>query len=179
MPTPYQHDSSARATQPVRVDPRTTRSDAAPSLRPVRQTAPAEQPRVISLRSTEIVLPKARIVLMTMVAFALAFLIVHRFSVISDMNYQLGKLTTRYDTLRESNRMLKVDIESAISLDVVREAAATRFGMHEPGQSQLISVNVPKTGYSVVADSGYIGETENLNEDFLTRAVSFLSMLVR
>lgn len=180
MPTPYQHDSSARATrQAAGSAVRANGIAAAPKARPSTRTAVTEGARVISIRRAEWVFPKARIVMVIMAMFALCFLIVYRYSILSDMNFKLGRLTSEYDGLRETNRLLKVDIESTINLAAVREIAVSRFGMHEPGQSQIVSVNVPKTGYSVVEDSSYIEETESLNEDFLTRASSSLGQLVR
>lgn len=114
-----------------------------------------------------------------MAAFALCFLMVLRFSQISDLNYQLGELTRAHDALRETNRMLKVEIESAIVLDVVRETAMTRFGMHEPTINQIIGVSVPKTSYSVVLDKDYITKANHAGDDLLTRVGDAMGTIIR
>lgn len=104
-------------------------------------------------------IPKARLVFSIIVIVAISFLILYRFSVLADLNYQMGKLNNQYNQLREENRMLEVDIAKSINLDNIKKLAEEKFNMHKPERYQTVLVSVPKNNYSVVMDQTYINET--------------------
>jgi cell division protein FtsL len=104
-------------------------------------------------------MPKARMVFALLFITAVCFVILYRFSVITELNSTMGELTAQYNLLRDENRKLKVDIETSIDLDYVRQIAETKLNMHKPDQYQLVLVSVPKSNYSVVLNYDYIDET--------------------
>lgn len=137
----------------------------APKL-PVRTEKPAERQRTERKASVQTrsypkssSMPKTRMVFALLFVTAVCFVILYRFSVITELNSQMGKLTAQYDQLRNENRMLKVDIETSIDLDYVRHIAETKLNMHKPDKYQLVLVSVPKSNYSVVLNHEYIDET--------------------
>ncbi len=101
---------------------------------------------------------KSKLLFCLVFVVSVCFVILYRFCAISEMNTQMGKLKTKYDELRDENRMLNVAIETSIDLDRVKEIAEVNLNMHAPDQNQLVLVNVPKSDYSVVMDYNYIDE---------------------
>ncbi|MGI6622372.1 MAG: hypothetical protein GX227_09780 [Clostridiaceae bacterium] len=137
----------------------------APKL-PGRTGRPAEQQRIEKKVSKQTrsypkssSVPKTRMVFALMFVTAICFVILYRFSVITELNSRMGKLTAEYNQLRDENRMLKVDIETSIDLDHVKHIAETKLNMHKPDKYQLVLVSVPKSNYSVVLNHEYIDET--------------------
>lgn len=107
-------------------------------------------------------IPKVQMIFIVVFMVAVSFVILYRYTTISEMNYKMGMLTQEYDKLRDENRALKVDIETSINLDYVKEYAETHLKMHKPDSYQLVLVDVPKSDYSVVLDQSYIDDaTEN------------------
>ncbi len=115
-----------------------------------KQTRPA--PKFASI-------PKGKLFFAMIFITAVCFVILYRFTVITELNTQMGDLTKKYDRLRDENRMLNVDIQTSINLDYVKEIAETKLNMHKPDQYQLVLVNVPKSNYSVVLNHDYIDST--------------------
>ena len=103
-------------------------------------------------------IPKAKMIIGVFIVAAIAFVIIYRFSAIAELNYQMGMLNDQYNQIRDENRKLKVDIETSINLDRVKEIAETKLNMHKPERYQLVLVNVPKNNYGVVMDQEYINE---------------------
>lgn len=117
--------------------------------------------------------PKAKLFLAITVLVVMCFVILYRFTSLSQLNYQMGVLTNQYDQLRDQNRKLKVDIETSINLDNVK-AAAEGLGMHKPDKFQIIPVNVPKNNYSVVLNEQYIQEAQDTGGNFIDNAIAAL-----
>lgn len=133
---------------------------------PVRSGMPEEQQRIEKKVSKQArsypkssSMPKTRMVFALLFVTAVCFVILYRFSVIVELNSEMGKLTAVYNQLRDENRKLKVDIETSIDLDYVKHIAETKLDMHKPDQYQIVLVSVPKSNYSVVLNHEYIDET--------------------
>ena len=103
------------------------------------------------------------------VALALmGFVVLYRFSVLADLNSAMNRMNEEYNALRNENRLLKVEIETSIDLDKVKQVAETEMGMHKPDRFQIIPVSVPKNDYNVVLDQQYIDQaTKNNQKPFL------------
>jgi len=107
-------------------------------------------------------IPKVQMIFCIVFMVAVSFVILYRYSLISELNYRMSKLTEEYNRLRDENRALNVEIETSINLDYVKEFAETRLNMHKPDSYQIVTVSVPKSDYSVVVDQSYIDSaTEN------------------
>jgi cell division protein FtsB len=111
---------------------------------------------VVTLQTVSVAFPKKSLVFGILAAFGLCFLILARYGAMAELNLQIGRMNREYASLKETGRMLQVEIESGLALDAIRSAAREELGMHAPLMNQVISVSVPKSAYSVVADAGYV-----------------------
>jgi len=118
-----------------------------------RKQAPKAAPRL-----SQPSLPKVQMIFCVIFMVAVSFIILYRYSVISELSNRMGVLTKEYNTLRDENRMLKVEIEKSINLNYVKEIAETKLNMHKPYSYQLVLVDVPKSDYNVVVNQSYIEE---------------------
>ena len=99
-------------------------------------------------------------------AFGLCFLILTRYGAMAEINLELGRLNREYAALKETGRMLQVEIESGLQFDVIRAAAESELGMHAPAMNQVVSVQVPKSAYSVVSDDAYLSRVNDGGQSF-------------
>ena len=81
---------------------------------------------------------------------SMCFVVLYRFSILSDLNATMNRMNEEYNALRNENRLLKVEIETNIDLDRVKQVAETEMGMHKPDRYQIVPVSVPKNDYNVV-----------------------------
>ena len=136
---------------------------AAPKL-PEREEKSFENQRVqkkvaikpLPARST---IPKSKMMFCVMFMVAISFIVLYRYSVISELNFSMGNLNEEYSKLTDENRKLEVDIATSINLDRVKEIAETQLNMHKPESYQVVVVSIPKNNYSVVVDQEYINQT--------------------
>ena len=147
---------------------------AAPKLpqRPERQEA--RQPEKSRPKSSRAAVPayahvpKARLFFCVVALALMGFVVLYRFSVLADLNSAMNRTNEEYNALRNENRLLKVEIETSIDLDKVKQVAETEMGMHKPDRFQIIPVSVPKNDYNVVLDQQYIDQaTKNNQKPFL------------
>ncbi|HHY63426.1 MAG TPA: hypothetical protein GX501_00110 [Clostridiaceae bacterium] len=124
-----------------------------------QQRAAKGQPKLVRSQVRTSSMPKARMVFALLFVTAVCFVILYRFSVIAELNAKMGKLTEQYNALKNENRMLRVEIETSIDLDYVRQVAETKLNMHKPDNYQIVLVSVPKSSYNVVLNHDYIDET--------------------
>ncbi len=129
-----------------------------PEYLPREQKNQQKSGSIVVLQTVTVRFPKASLVFGVLFAFCLCFFVLYRYSTLSEMNFRLNQLNSECADIKESSRMLKVDIESSLKLDNIREIAENRYGMHDPITNQIVPVHVPKSQYSVVVDSAYIAE---------------------
>ncbi len=140
--------------------------------RPLHEQEMLEQPQqpaigskrqgaVITLQTVAVAFPRKSLIFGILMAFGLCFLILTRYGAMAELNLELGKLNREYAALKEAGRMLQVEIESGLQLDAIRAAAESELDMHAPAMNQVVSVQVPKSAYSVVSDDTYLSR---LNE---------------
>lgn len=104
---------------------------------------------------------KLKAVLTIMVCFAAFFYIMLMYAQITEVNYNLNKLNRKYAEAKNENIRLKLEIESSLDLNTVKEIAETRLSMQKPDKSQIVYVKVPKSDVTKVAmenNSGIKGE---------------------
>ncbi len=142
------------------------------------QTQKKRQGTVVALQTKTFVFPKGALVAGVLVAFSMCFLMLYRFGMIAEMNMSLGKMNREYASLKESGRMMKVEIESSLQLDGIREQAEKQFGMHEPTTNQIIPVRVPKSTYSVISDPLYIQTLKNPGRNVMSRILDVFGAVV-
>ena len=115
-----------------------------------------QQGTVVTLQTVSVEFPKKSLVFGILMAFSLCFLILVRYGAMSELNLEIGRMNREYAALKETGRMLQVEIESGLQLDAIRAAAEAQLGMHTPSMNQVVAVQVPKSAYSVVSDTEYI-----------------------
>lgn len=123
-------------------------------------TGSKKQGSVVTLQTVSVEFPKKSLVFGIMAAFCLCFLILVRYGIMAELNLEIGQMNRDYAMLKETGRMLQVEIESNLQLDVIRTMAETELGMHAPSMNQVISVQVPKSAYSVVSDAAYLSRMD-------------------
>ena len=139
---------------------------------------PSGNGSVVALQTVSIGFPKKSLILGIVTAFALCFLILFRYGMLAEMNLELGQMNRVATSLRESGRILKVEIESNLQLDEIRNVAVERFDMHEPAANQVVNVRVPKSQYSVVSDPMYIQSVSDPRRGLLTRAMDAINAVL-
>ena len=106
---------------------------------------------------------KVNLILGILVVFSLIFLIIYRYALITELNYNIDKSNKSYSEIKNENSILKVDIEKDTDLNKIKQIAEEKLGMHKPDKFQLIYVNVPKNDYSIVSlKYDYSGNNTNL-----------------
>jgi|GEM_PF-348097 len=115
--------------------------------------------------------PKAKMIFCIIALAIMGFIVLYRFSVLADMNAAMSRMNEEYNALRNENRLLRVEIETSIDLDKVKQVAETELGMHKPDRFQVIPVSVPKNNYNVVLDQQYIDQAADGNEKPLLEGI--------
>lgn len=104
---------------------------------------------------------KFNLVLSIFVVFILVFLVIYRYALITELNYDINESLKSYSEIKNENSILKVDIEKDTDLSKIRQIAEDKLGMHKPDKFQVIYVNVPKSDYSIVSKT-YDSNNSNL-----------------
>lgn len=133
-------------------------------------TVPATQKAVSAYAQV----PKAKLFLGVMTLSVMCFVMLYRFSILTDMNSKMGSMTSDFSGLRDQNRLLRVEI-AGVNLDNVKQIAEEQLGMHKPDKFQVVPVSVPKNDYSVVLDQQYINDAAGPKKSFFENAVDAIS----
>lgn len=128
---------------------------AAPKLpeRPEREQTRVRKRKPVVKKAVEpetVAFPLMQMIVCILVAFAVLFSIISRFSAITEMNCTLSELAKEYETFKDSNRKLQADIGARINLENIRTIAENKLNMKMPDSYQRIPVKVPRVNYSLV-----------------------------
>ena len=115
--------------------------------------------------------PKAKLFAGVMMLSIMCFVMLYRFSILTDLNSKMGIMTRDLSLIRDENRMLRVDIETSINRDNVKKIAEEQLGMHKPDKFQVVPVSVPKNNYSVVLDQQYIEDASGTKNSFFGNTI--------
>lgn len=96
---------------------------------------------------------KLKAVCFVLVIFASCLVLMYRYALITELNYNISKLEKEYNEIRNQNSRLKLAIEKDMDLNKVREIAEKRLGMQKPDRYQMVYINVPKNDCTKVAES--------------------------
>lgn len=105
---------------------------------------------------------KLKVLCNIFVVFVLIFLVIFRYAMITELNYNIDKSLKEYNTIKNENSILRVNIEKETDLYKIKEIAENKLGMHKPDKFQIVYVNVPKNDFSVVSEE-YSGSKKNNN----------------
>ena len=95
---------------------------------------------------------KRKILLHVFFCCALALIMMYRYSLLTDMNYNMNKKYKEYETIKNSNIALRVSIEKEENLSNIKEQARTRLDMQTVNKSQVVYVRVPTSDFVKYAD---------------------------
>ncbi len=120
---------------------------------------------------------KLRMVMAILAVFAAGLAVMCRYAIITKISYQINQRQKVYESIRNENSMLRVEIETKTDLNEIKEVAETRIGMQMPDKSQVVYIRVPRNDYTVLMSSD-TGEEKNGNviSKFISRAAGFLRL---
>lgn len=94
---------------------------------------------------------KVKVVFTLLLIFAMFSLIMYRYSMITELNYDIAKTEKNYDKIKDENARLLVQIENETDLKKIKEVAINELGMQIPNKMQTIHISVDKKDFTVVA----------------------------
>jgi len=121
---------------------------------------------------------KLRAVCFVLVIFASCLVLMYRFALITELNYNINKLEKEYNLIRNENSRLKLAIEKDMDLNKVKKIAEERLGMQKPDKYQMVYINVPKNDYTKVAES-YKHTKDKANDNMFAVLLDKVSKFTR
>lgn len=121
---------------------------------------------------------KFRLVLSILFIFFAGLTVMYRFAVITQLSYDLNRMEQQYNTLRNENSILRVQVETNTDLGEIKEIAETRLGMQKPDKSQIVYIKVPRNDYTVVLNTTEKagGEDDNFFKTFTKRIAGLIRL---
>jgi cell division protein FtsL len=111
---------------------------------------------------------KFRTIVAILFIFSVCLLVMYRYALITELNYKFSEMEKKYNEMRKENSILEVAIENETDLSGIREIAEQKLNMQEPDSSQIVFVNVPKTDYTIVAETYKLDKRSNTRESIFT-----------
>ena len=93
---------------------------------------------------------KARVVISVLVVFVAGLVVMYRFALITQLNYNIYKSEKQYYDIRNENMLIRAQVEKDTDLASIKEIAETRLAMQKPDKSQVVYIKVPRNDYTVV-----------------------------
>jgi hypothetical protein len=90
---------------------------------------------------------KAKMIFTLLFFFACGMLIMYRYALITDLNYESKEVTSKLNQVKNDNLTIKIRIDNALDIAAVRLAAENEYQMHKPESYQKVAVMVPKSDY--------------------------------
>jgi len=120
---------------------------------------------------------KLRMVMAILAVFAAGLAVMCRYAIITRISYQINQKQKAYETIRNENSLLRVQIETKTDLNEIKEIAETRLGMQMPDKSQIVYIKVPRNDYTVLMSSDTREDKSgNAISRFISRAAGFLRL---
>lgn len=117
---------------------------------------------------------KSRLVLSIVLVFIAGLVVMYRFAVITQLGYDANRREQQYNSLRNENAMLRVQIETGTDLTEIKERAETELGMQKPDSNQIVYIKVPRNDYTVVVNTQ---EKEGIEDGGLLQRIAGLIRL--
>lgn len=115
---------------------------------------------------------KTKVVLYVFAIFALSFIVMTRYTCITELNYNIDKAYRDYENMVNENSKIKIAIEREVDLQSVKGIAEEKLGMHKPDKYQVVYMSVPKSDFTQVADV-YMNNKNTGNNMFAILADKF------
>lgn len=133
---------------------------------------------VIVLTTVKVALPKKSLFFGIAVSFAMLFLTLSRYGTIAEMNLSLGRLNRQYAEVKEHERILKVQVESRLQLDLIRVIAMEKYGLRSPDAHQIVPVSVQKSSRSVIQNASYVGSVVDTQQTVVAKVAGAVNDLL-
>jgi len=111
--------------------------------------------------------------------FAVCMLVMYRYALITELNYNFSKLEKKYNELRNENSTLEVAIENETDLSRIRETAEKKLNMQKPDRSQMVFVRIPKTDCTIVADTYKSDKKSNTGDSMFAMLIDKVGKLTK
>lgn len=90
---------------------------------------------------------KRKILMHMFVCCVLALIVMYRYSLLTELNYDIGKKYKEYENIKNSNIALRVSIEKEQNLSNIKDQARNRLGMRTINKNQVVYVKVPTSDF--------------------------------
>ena len=123
---------------------------------------------------------KLKLVLAILFVFCCFLLLMYRYAFITELNYSVDLASKNYEKIKNENTLLKIDIEKNLDLNIIRDVAETKLGMHKPDKYQIVYVKVPKFDVTVLENSSVLDdkkEDESILVALLSKVNGFIKIL--
>jgi len=115
---------------------------------PTAAAVAAELPKV----KKKIKTPAFRFALAVIFIFSIAFIILLRYAMITEVTENNLLLKKQYEEIAEDNKRINVEIDSNVNLSKVEEIAINRLGMKKPEKYQMVYIDVVGDDFVKTAD---------------------------
>lgn len=112
---------------------------------------------------------KTKMFLISLLLFACGMIVMYRYAIITELNYDIQDARVMYDRIQNDNLVTRMSIQSSLDLANVRDIAENDLRMHEPRREQIVMVNVPR--------DDFIQGNVNLAKDSDDRMFSIINRL--
>lgn len=101
---------------------------------------------------------KMKILMHVMLCCTLALVMMYRYCLLTEMNYNVSKKYSEYEQLKNSNIALRVSVEKEADLLKIKEIAQNKLDMQAVDKAQVVYVKVPTNDFIKYGDNT---KTEN------------------
>lgn len=112
---------------------------------------------------------KTKMFLISLLLFACGMIVMYRYAIITELNYDIQDARVMYDRIQNDNLVTRMSIQSSLDLANVRDIAENDLRMHEPRREQIVMINVPR--------DDFIQGNVNLAKDSDNKMFSILNRL--
>lgn len=108
--------------------------------------------------------------------FVSCLIIMYRYALITEINYNLGKLEQRYNEIKNENTRIKIAIEEETDLTRIKKIAEEKLGMQKPDRYQIVYINVPKRDFTKVTKAN---DEKMMLNDYLLAALKKIAGFIK
>lgn len=119
---------------------------------------------------------KIKAVFCIMMIFTVCSLVMYRYSLITELNYDLNKEKTAYEQVKEENAKLQAQIERQTDFSTVMQSAQSRLGMRKPENHQIVYITVPRNDFNIASEA-YSEAQTNVLAAIIDKITSFTGLL--
>lgn len=114
---------------------------------------------------------KKSTILSILFMFSLSMVLVYRFNIISEKNYQVQDLQKKLSTSQALEISSQVSVEQSLDLESIESYAKQKLGMQKPGKNQIIYIDNSIKGQVQTND------TSSFFNNFLNKAKNLIKQI--